>query len=676
MASLQLLTPSAPFTSNPLQTRDDLAAFLKTLLQGLGAHTSPGGARIHLGFTGTHYDDIAAQLEGFARPLWGLASLLAGGGSYKSGDHSASTWATGLANGTNPDHLEFWGNMRDKDQRMVECSPIGFALAVAPDAFWTPLSPESKANIEGWLGGMNDKEMPNTNWLWFRVFANLGLKKAGSSRFDAARMKADLDHLDTFYLSGGWSRDGPPGVVQLDYYSSSFAIQVAQLIYSKLAKDEDPERSAEYQRRAQQFALDFLHYFDSQGRAIPFGRSMTYRFAMAAFWGALAYADVPLPAPLTLGVLKGLLLRNIRYWAHTQPGSFTPSNTLTIGFCYPNHNITENYNSPGSPYWAFKAFIVLALPPDHAFWTAQEEAFPSVSLAVVRPLNEPLHIASNVGGHTFILSSGQQCSYAVKQSAAKYGKFAYSSAFGYSVPVGSLTLEELGGDNTLALSDDDGEVWKCRRDTREARIEYADPASRTGKFWLRSMWYPWPDVQVETWLVPPDADVSPLWHVRVHRIKTARKLWTAEGGFAIYGQGRDARALEPTADAHDEIQYGTVEKDGEVRVASRAGASGFVDISVEGGVVRRSGKALRTDANTNLIVPRAVLPTMFGQVEPSEESKWFIGGVFAVPSEGVGEADENGPPRGWLREWQRRPIVPSEILKAVIMMLKYESCTR
>lgn len=78
-------------------------------------------------------------------------------------------------------------------------------------------------------------------------------------------MKADLDHLDTFYLSGGWSRDGPPGVVQLDYYSSSFAIQVAQLIYSKLAKEEDPERSSEYQRRAQQFALDFLHYFDSQG---------------------------------------------------------------------------------------------------------------------------------------------------------------------------------------------------------------------------------------------------------------------------------------------------------------------------------------------------------------------------------------------------------------------------
>ena len=56
----------------------------------------------------------------------------------------------------------------------------------------------------------------------------------------------------------------------------------------------------------------------------------------------------------------------------------------------------------------------------------------------------------------------------VKQGAAKYGKLAYSTAFGYSVPVGNGTLEELGGDNTLALSDDNGETWKCRRDTREA----------------------------------------------------------------------------------------------------------------------------------------------------------------------------------------------------------------
>jgi hypothetical protein len=78
-------------------------------------------------------------------------------------------------------------------------------------------------------------------------------------------MKADMDHLDTFYIGDGWSRDGPEGVVQLDYYSSSFAIQYAQLVYAKLMEDEDPERSKEYKNRAVRFAQDFVHYFDEEG---------------------------------------------------------------------------------------------------------------------------------------------------------------------------------------------------------------------------------------------------------------------------------------------------------------------------------------------------------------------------------------------------------------------------
>jgi hypothetical protein len=107
-----------------------------------------------------------------------------------------------------------------------------------------------------------------TRQLFEKVFANLGLMRAGSPKFDAKRMKADMDHLDTFYIDGGWSRDGPEGVIQLDYYSSSFAIQVAQLVYSKLAQKDDPERCEEYRQRARKFALDFVHYFDGEGKPI------------------------------------------------------------------------------------------------------------------------------------------------------------------------------------------------------------------------------------------------------------------------------------------------------------------------------------------------------------------------------------------------------------------------
>lgn len=79
---------------------------------------------------------------------------------------------------------------------------------------------------------------------------------------------------------------------------------------------------------------------DGLGRAIPFGRSLTYRFAMSSFWGGVAFADLELPAPLTWGVVKGLLLRNIRYWAK-QAGAYNSDGTLTIGYCYPNQAMTE-----------------------------------------------------------------------------------------------------------------------------------------------------------------------------------------------------------------------------------------------------------------------------------------------------------------------------------------------
>lgn len=366
---------------------------------------------------------------------------------------------------------------------------------------------------------------------------------------------------------------------------------------------------------------------------------MTYRFAQSSFWGALAFADVELPAPMTWGVVKGLQLRNIRYWTK-QPGAFNPDGTLTIGYGYPNHNMTENYNSPGSPYWCCKSFITLNLPETHPFWASKEEPYPHALRNSTRILEYPLHIATNLGGHTYVLSSGQQCSYALKQSAAKYGKLAYSSAFGYSVPVGNGTLEEAGADSTLALSDDGGEIWKCRRQTKEARFENG---------MLRSLWYPWPDVEVETWLVAPQKS-APLWHLRVHRLRTGRKLLSAEGGFAIYGQGKDGRALEPS----EEEEFGTRDEGGESRAASRAGVSGIVALEKQKG---RKGKVIRMDANSNLLEARTVVPTLLDGHEASEGDVWLVTAVFGLPSlEG-----HEGASLGWAEEWNKRPDVPEEI---------------
>lgn len=127
---------------------------------------------------------------------------------------------------------------------------------------------------------------------------------------------------------------------EMDYYSSSFAIQLLQLLYAKLAGKDDPERASEFKRRAQDMALDLIHYFDDDGRVIPFGRSMSYRFAVVSFWGAIAIADVDLPTPLTWGMVKSVVLRHLRWW-QTQHGMWTASGTMSLGYTYPNMYVSE-----------------------------------------------------------------------------------------------------------------------------------------------------------------------------------------------------------------------------------------------------------------------------------------------------------------------------------------------
>lgn len=394
---------------------------------------------------------------------------------------------------------------------------------------------------------------------------------------------------------------------------------------------------------------------------------------MSAFWGALAFADVLPPAPLnSWGVIKGLLLRNIRYWAN-QPAILDPSGILTIGFNYPSTFATENYNSPGSPYWAFKAFIPLSLPADHPFWTAEEEPYPTSTLPVAA-LDHPGHITSHLSpAHTFLLSSGQACHYPLRHGAEKYGKLAYSSAFGYAVPTGALGLDQHAPDSTIALSDDNGERWVVRREVEFARIERSEEG---GESWLRALWKPWPGVEVETFLIPPQ-EASPDWHTRVHRIKvssTARrgKVLVSDAGFSIHAQGLDGRALDAIVGASSATESGIlasasrgaktpegkVEVGSEALVRSSAGVSGVADLTPRSQSQTRAGKVIILDANANIIFPRSIMPTITSEVHSGEKDVevWLVTGVFAVE-------DVNAVGPDLEARWAKRPIVPGSITK-------------
>jgi hypothetical protein len=268
------MPPLTGFSDNPFRSQTDFKNASISLLRALKQYQSPGGARIRLPLvTGTHFDDVAAQLEGYARALWAVGALMhASIITQNEYSELIEPYVKGLANGTNPQHPEYWLPVVLRDQRMVEMEIIAFALLAAPKVLFDSQAPEAKHNITAWLRTINGKDFPVTNWLWFRVTTNLALVKVcGVPHAEVVDdMKADLDTMEQFYLGEGWAADGiwSNAGRQADYYSGSFAIQFSQLIYAKMAHDIDPERCQRFRSKAKEFAVSFWRYFDSNGESI------------------------------------------------------------------------------------------------------------------------------------------------------------------------------------------------------------------------------------------------------------------------------------------------------------------------------------------------------------------------------------------------------------------------
>src|SRR2546423_10869535 len=75
-----------PMAGNPLLTKADVRRAVVDLVEPIVAHLSPGGARARLGSFGAHFPGRVAELEGYARPLWGIVPLVAGGGTFAPRD--------------------------------------------------------------------------------------------------------------------------------------------------------------------------------------------------------------------------------------------------------------------------------------------------------------------------------------------------------------------------------------------------------------------------------------------------------------------------------------------------------------------------------------------------------------------------------------------------------------
>ncbi len=504
-------------------------------------------------------------------------------------------------NGTDPAGAEYWGPAAHRDQRMVEMAAIGFALALAPDRVWGPLSEGERTRLVAWLRDINERQLYQNNWHFFRVIVNLGLARVAAGPA-WERVEQSLAALETHYAGDGWYSDGQ-GKANHDHYCG-WAYHYYGLIYAVLAGERDPARAARFRERARRFAKGFQHWFDPQGSVVPYGRSLTYRFATAAFWGALAFAG---EQALPWGRIKGLYLRHLREWSGHPIAD--ASGVLRIGYRYDNLFVSETYNAPGSPYWAMKCFLPLALPDRHPFWEAEEEPLPMLEGVSVEPV--PCMLLSRDGSQAQMLCGGQG-KWEVREGAAKYGKFAYSSRFGFSVEVPGAARDDVT-DSTLMLWRDDGQR-RVRDRAEECRL--------AGEL-IVSRWRPWPDVVVDTVL----SGRTP-WHTRVHRIRTPRPLRVIESGFALPWDGTAAKLGQRWV--------------GAAVVSTAMGLSAILEQRGQ-----RAPRVMRMAPNSSLVAPRSLLPVLESALPAGEHLL-----ACAVVATEAAAVDLDNPPAVPAAAWE------------------------
>lgn len=524
-----------------------------------------GKGKLKFGSHGTVYSETAREVEAFLRPLWGFGPHLV----FENDNELLEYYMDGIVSGTSPNSDYYWGDVTDYDQLIVEMASLSTCFLLNKEKMWDRFSDIERYNIHRWLIFINNKDIPRNNWHFFRILVNLSMKQCGMS-YSQEMIDEDFNTINSFYKGDGWYYDGEE--TQYDYYVS-FAIHYYSLVYMHFTEDEEPERASIIKDRATQFAQTFKYWFDGDGEALPFGRSLTYRFAQVSFFSALVFANVE---ALPWGEIKGIISRHFSNWMDKE--ILTSEGLLTVGYHYENLVFAEGYNGFGSPYWSFKSFILLAVPDSHPFWDAQEMPLRVEKRTKSSPISKNFYQYNKDLSHLQAFPAGQ---FVRNQNFphAKYSKFVYSTKFGFSVPKSDYQYYEGAYDSTLAVSKDEYFFRPKNLDTdfsiQEDRIVH--------------VWNPWSDVTIKSTIVPLDN-----CHVRIHEIKTIDKLNALDGAFSIPFHGVIPETIGITAEAKSEIGTSRID-----------GVEGYSSSGIE-----------RLEPNTNLFFQRTMLPYLKAEIEP------------------------------------------------------------
>ena len=341
---------------------------------------------------------------------------------------------------------------------------------------------------------------------------------------------------------------------------------------------EEPERCRQFKDRAELFARDFIYWFDEDGSALPYGRSLAYRFGEAAFWSAYVFAGLKgIPA----AVVKGILSRHLNWWDSQK--IYDRDGVLTIGYAYPNLIMAERYNAPGSPYWGMKSLLCLAMPDDHEFWAVKGEPLPELSR--VKALKQADMIMHRQGKDVIAYAAGVCEKYGHGHVPEKYSKFAYSTRFGFSVARSQIVLHENAPDSALAFVIDGDDYVFVRKVSLSCEVKEDR---------VVSTWQPFPGILVTSTVIPEEEG-----HRRIHEIESSFDCTAYDCGYSVekFTPGYEQKADENQA----EVRYESM------------------GCRVEGDGPEAKGMIIEADPNTNVLYTNTTIPAVSYRIRKGEK---------------------------------------------------------
>lgn len=455
-------------------TRRDWVDLADRVLASARPFASPGHARLTFPGPEGGYGRAVDGLEGFARTFL-LAGFRIAGDQGVGLDELVDWYAAGIAAGTDPTSPERWVRLDEHPQAKVEAASIALILDLTRPWLWDRLAPGVRERVVEYLSpAVGDATYPRINWVWFRLVVQTFLRSVGGPS-SVDEMAEDLATHDTFQRPDGWLSDGPTRAY--DHYVG-WALHLYPTLWARMSGAEDlaaPRRDRDVET-LDRFLRDAVALVGTDGSPLIQGRSLIYRFAAAApFWvGALA--GVPSLAP---GQLRRAATGIVTHFA--DHGAPDDRGLLTVGWHAAWPRLAQSYSGPGSPYWAAKGMLGIALPADHPVWTDAEEPLPVEVGDTLRAVRAPgwLVCGTRADGIVRVVNHGTD--HAVEGSTVAdsplYARLGYSTAT-------SPVLDESGWvapeDQSVALVDPTGRrTHRSGMRTLTVRVQ-DDEAGRLG----------------------------------------------------------------------------------------------------------------------------------------------------------------------------------------------------